>query len=206
MVFNSYFEAKFGNRYETAWLPNSFGITAEAGDTRAFTYLLGFYRVIPDTDDAVCLRSPDTSVVLLSKSMYGRPRATSYASRCCVPRQSSTPSTFTRLHETHNLFPPRLLYPATSSYTPPHFCLMTYDPRAAQRNAYPRSPTNSLPSPAIPHPLHTYHGGLRGQIPPYRCEHGAHGGVYKASFAGAEVRAVACWVAISFICALSVLF
>ncbi|KAJ7279793.1 hypothetical protein C8J57DRAFT_1221432 [Mycena rebaudengoi] len=94
--------AKFGNRYETAWLPNSFGITdrllpteafvasanatfdvrtnvtrgvgaaprvraehyrrdSEAGDTRAFTYLLGFYRVIPDTDDAVCLRSPDTS-------------------------------------------------------------------------------------------------------------------------------------------------
>jgi alpha-mannosidase len=27
MVFNSYFEAKFGNRYETVWLPNSFGIT-----------------------------------------------------------------------------------------------------------------------------------------------------------------------------------
>ncbi|KAJ7251747.1 hypothetical protein C8J57DRAFT_1723122, partial [Mycena rebaudengoi] len=60
------------------------------------------------------------------------------------------------------------------------------DPRAAQRDAYPRSPTNSLPSPAIPHPLHTYHGGLRGQIPPYRCDHGAHGGVYKASFGGAE--------------------
>ncbi|KAJ7217625.1 hypothetical protein C8J57DRAFT_1482887, partial [Mycena rebaudengoi] len=88
--------------------------------------------------------------VLLSESKYGlAPRATSYASRCCVPRQSSTPSTFTRLHERHRPFPPRLLYPATSSYTPPHFRSVTYYPRVPQRHDYPRSAIQILTRPFL---------------------------------------------------------